>query len=90
MSNNKGTAKPKKRYFQTLRRWIGFDHYLRKLRRWWRAKLRKIITKALGLESNDLVETLDHVAYNLLYEMTDIIENKESVATRLYFYPALA
>ena len=79
MSGNKGTAKPKKRYFLRLRRWIGFDDRLRKLRRWWRAKRRQIITKALGLESDDLVATMDHIAYNLLYEMTDILENKRKL-----------
>jgi len=77
--NNKGTAKPKKRYFLRLRRWIGFDHYLVKFRRWWRQKLRKILGKALGLDSCDLNASMNLIAYNLLYEMTDIIENKRQL-----------
>ena len=81
MTNNcKRTAKPKKRYFQRLRRWIGFDHYLMKLRRWWNQKLRKALGKALGFED------INSIAYNLLYEMVDVIENKR----HLYFIPRIA
>ena len=74
-----GTAKPKKRYFQRLRRWIGFDHYLKKFKRWWKEKRRKIICKALGFESDDLQETMNHISYNLLYEMTDVIQNNRQL-----------
>ena len=74
---NKGTVRPKKRYFQRLRRWIGFDHYLKKLKQWWKQSLQKAVGKALGFESGNLHESLDRIAYNLLYEMTDVIESKQ-------------
>jgi len=72
-TNNKGAAKPKKRYFQRLRRWIGFDHYLLKLKHWWKKKLRKAIGNILGFED------INAVAYNLLYEMIDVIEHKRHI-----------
>ena len=74
-----GRAKPKKRYFLRLRRWTGFDHYLVKLRHWWKQKLRKTIGKTLGFEANDLRESVDMIAYNMLYEVTDMIENKRQL-----------
>ena len=77
--NSKGTAKPKKRYFLRLRRWTGFDNFLVKLRRWWKQKIRKTIGKALGFQTSDLRESLDLIAYNLLYEMKDIMENNRKL-----------
>ena len=72
-TNNKGTTKPKKRYFQRLRRWIGFDHYLVKIRRYLREKIRTKLRKALGIQDVDLV------AYNLLYEVSDMIQNNRQL-----------
>jgi glycosyltransferase family protein len=73
MSNSKGTAKPKKRYFQRLRRWTGFDAVLVKIRRYLREKVRAKIKKALDIEDVNLV------AYNLLYEMADVIQNNRQL-----------
>ena len=71
-------AKPKKRYFQRLRRWVGFDHYLTKVKHWWRRKLRQLVEKSLkrGPIGEIIREDMDFIAYNLLYEMKDVIENK--------------
>jgi len=66
-------AKNKKRYFQTIRRWTGFDHYLTKIKRWLREDVKVKIRKALGIEDVNLI------AYNLLYEMTDVIENRRQL-----------
>jgi len=79
-TNNKEATKPKKRYFQRLRRWIGFDHYLLQLKRWWKKKLRKALGNILGFED------INAVAYNLLYEMIDVIENKR----HLFLLPQIA
>ena len=70
---SKGTVKPKKRYFQRLRRWTGFDHYLTKFKRWLREKVRTKLRKVLGIQDVNLI------AYNLLYEMTDVIQNNRQL-----------
>jgi len=63
-----------------LRRWIKFDHYLLKLRRWWGQELRKALGKVLGFED------INSISYNLLYEMIDVIENKR----HLFLLPKVA
>jgi len=80
LTNDKGITKPKRRYFQRLRRWVGFDHYLVKIRRYLREKIREKLRKALGIQDVNLV------AYNLLYEMIDVIENKR----QMYLIPQIA
>ena len=60
---------PKKRYFLRLRRWLNFDAYLLKFKSWLKQKARK----ALGIES------FDPAAYNLLFEVADMIENKRTL-----------
>ena len=72
-------AKPKRRYFVRLRRLIGFDHHLMKLKRWWKQKLRKILGNILGFDD------VNYIAYNLLYEMQDVIANN-----RPLFVPRVA
>ena len=74
-------AKPKKRYFQHLRRWIGFDHYLTKFKRWWRQQLRKAVAKSLrrGVIGEIIREDMDFMAYNLLYEVMDVIKYQRTL-----------
>jgi len=73
-------TKPKKRYFQRLRRWIGFDGFLVKIRRRIRFWARKELTKLLGYGD------INSISYNLLYEMVDVIENKRE----RFFVPRVA
>ena len=85
MSNK---VKPKKRYFQRLRRWIGSNVVLMKLKHWWKQKLRGIARRLIRKSAigEAIREEMDFALYNTLYEMVDVIENKR----QQFFIPKVA